>query len=485
MIFQSIRIKEGLYERTFRFTSGVNLIFSKENSRGKTTLLRFMLYSLGYSIPNTRNIQFDRCEVETHLLCEKAGDVLLTRLSKDYIEVAVEKEKNTYILPDQLHELHEILFGTANTDILNNLLGAIYADQEKGWTLLNRGTAIGSIRFNIEELIRGLSGCDCTDLICREKQISRELGKYRQMFSIAKYRESVIEESGTLVVDDYAVESDAALAQLRIRQKALQRELKRIDKALADNKRFYRFIAEMKLVIQGPDGSYIPVTEENIVGLTDTVDFLAAKRKMVSSDLSEILRQLSRYQKEQETEAQQLEFFQSETMLEIFDKRLAAVPINAIAIDKEIKRLEKVLKSIRQEISRKTKSDSGIIQSLYDNMVKYAAELGVGNSETIASNYLFTSNLKELSGAVLHKTVFAFRLAYILEIQKALGIKLPLLLDSPSGKEVDPENIQLMVDILKRDFSDNQLIIASIFHYDFDDVNVIEIKNRLIENAEN
>ena len=312
MIFQSIRIKEGLYERTFRFASGVNLIFSKENSRGKTTLLRFMLYSLGYSIPNTRNIQFDRCEVETHLLCEKAGDVLLTRLSKDYIEVAIEKETTTYILPDQLHELHEILFGTANADILNNILGAIYADQEKGWTLLNRGTAIGSIRFNIEELIRGLSGCDCADLIRRENQISRELGKYRQMFSIAKYRESVIEESGTLVVDDYAVESDAAIAQLRIRQKALQHELKRIDKALTDNKRFYRFIAEMKLVIQGPDGLYIPVTQENIVGLTDTMDFLATKRKMVSSDLSEILRQLSRYQKEQETEGQQLEFFQSE-----------------------------------------------------------------------------------------------------------------------------------------------------------------------------
>ena len=53
MIFQSIRIKEGFAERTFEFTNGVNLIFSKENSKGKTTLLRFMLYSLGYNIPNT------------------------------------------------------------------------------------------------------------------------------------------------------------------------------------------------------------------------------------------------------------------------------------------------------------------------------------------------------------------------------------------------------------------------------------------------
>ena len=58
---------------------------------------------------------------------------------------------------------------------------------------------------------------------------------------------------------------------------------------------------------------------------------------------------------------------------------------------------------------------------------------------------------------------------------------MPNLLDSPSGKEVDQENITLMMDILKRDFSDHQIIIASIFEYDFDPLNIIEIVNRLIE----
>ena len=62
-----------------------------------------------------------------------------------------------------------------------------------------------------------------------------------------------------------------------------------------------------------------------------------------------------------------------------------------------------------------------------------------------------------------------------------MNIKLPILLDSPTGKEVDQENIKLMMNILKRDFSDHQIIIASIFEYDFNNVNTIEIKNRLIE----
>lgn len=482
MIFRSIRIKEGFAERTFDFTDGVNLIFSKENSKGKTTLLRFMLYSLGYNIPNTRKIRFDRCEVVSTIFVDDVGEIVLSRYSNDFIESTVAAEKKTYILPDQLHDLHKIIFGTDNSDVLNNILGTIYADQEKGWTLLNRGTVIGSIRFNIEELIRGLSGCDCSDLIRKEAQLSKELSKYRQMASVAKYREEIVAESGTLLSDSYSVESDAVIAQLLMQQKALQSELRRIDKSLSDNKRVRQYVAEMKLTVQLPDGTIFPVTADSIVGLSDTIDFLVAKRKIVSADLRSVTHQLADAQKEQENEAEQLAFFQSESMIDIFDRRIASVPIDAGAIDKEIKRLEKVLKSVREEISRKTKSDTSVVMSLYENMVKYATELSVGNSESIASSYLFTSNLKELSGAVLHKTVFAFRLAYITEIEKHLGVKLPIILDSPSGKEVDQANIQLMVNILKRDFSNNQIIIASIFQYDFDAINLIEIKNRLIEN---
>lgn len=37
-----------------------------------------------------------------------------------------------------------------------------------------------------------------------------------------------------------------------------------------------------------------------------------------------------------------------------------------------------------------------------------------------------------------------------------------------------------MIDILNRDFSDNQIILASIFQYDIDNINVIEIEDRLI-----
>lgn len=484
MIFKSISIKEGMFERTIDLDATVNLIHSHENSKGKTTLLRFLLYSLGYNIPSTRKIKFEQCEVKTVIETETSGLITLFRGSNSYIVASIGDEESTFVLPDQQNSLHELLYGTDNPDILNNVLGAFYVDQEKGWTLLNRGIVIGSIHFNIEELIRGLSSRDCSVLLQEEARISRELGKYKQLFSVAKYQESISNRSESLISETFNETVDIELEQLQLRQAALKKELNRIDGTLSDNRRFKRFVAEMKILVQLPDGTTIPVSEDNIVGLSDTIDFLIAKRKIVSSELATLSNKIDRLHNSKNTENEQTAFWETETIAETFDRRLASVPINAIIIEKEIKRLEEFLKSIRKTISENTKINNDVVDSLYKNVLKYAIELSIGDDESLASSYLFTSNLKELSGALLHKTVFAFRLAYIIEIEKVLNIKLPIILDSPSGKEVDRANIQLMVDILKRDFSDHQIIIASIFEYDFDTINVIEIKNQLIEAVE-
>lgn len=290
MIFKSIRLKEGFFERAIIFSEGVNLIHSEKNSCGKTTLLRFMLYALGYNIPNTRKIKFDRCEVELVIECETVGEILLLRHSDIAIEATVKDQKRTFVLPEQQNDLHTIIFGTENVDILGNLLGAFYVDQEKGWTLLNRGVVIGSIHFKIEELIRGLSDCDCSELIRKEAQLSREMTKYKQMFSVAQYRETLDQEAGELVTDSYEEESDVTVNQLLLRKKRLKSELRRIDNTLSDNRRFKKFVADMKLLVQAPDGSTFPVTENNIVGLNDAIDLLIATEELdvaVEEDLSQ------------------------------------------------------------------------------------------------------------------------------------------------------------------------------------------------------
>lgn len=481
MIIKSIHLKEGLFERKIVFSSYVSLVHSSKNSCGKTTLLRFILYGMGYNIPNTRKINFNNCEVNLFLECEKYGNIELCRTNNISIILIKNGMNYTYVLPEQQHELHEQLFGTNNVNILNNLLGAFYVDQEKGWTLLNRGVVIGSIRFNIEELIRGLSDRDCSELIKKESCLLRERQKYNQMFSVAQYRESIEEDAGSVAVDSYEEETNAELSQLLLRQRQLKSELKRIDQTLSENTKFKQFVADMKLLVQAPDGTTFAVTHDNIVGFNDSLDLLIAKRKIVSGEYALVSSKISALEKEQENEYEQLTFFQTASQIEVFDRKILRMPLNPQAIKKQQLRLEKELKAIRDEISRVTKSDNQIVKSISEKIIQYGTELGIGNEDTIPQTYLFTSNLKELSGALLHKTAFAFRLAYIGEIEKKLDIKLPIILDSPSGKEVDQENISLMINILKRDFANHQIIIASIFEYNFDDYKKIEIEDRLID----
>ena len=478
MLIKSIYIRDGLFERNIILEDGVNLIFSQKNSRGKTTLVRLMLYALGYSVPSTKKIKFEKCFTKIEIILDTRKTVFLTRENSYAISLLCDDEEEIYVLPEQICTLHSKLFNTDNIDILNNVLGAFYFDQEKGWTLLNRGVVIGSIHFNIDELVRGISGKDCSELIAREKRISSDLSKYRQMFSIAQYRDSVGGDS--LTADTYQEKKNVELEQLRMRQSSAEREIRRINQSITGNKKFQEFVADMKLLIKTEDGQCITVTKDNIVGLNDSIELLVAKKKILLCELAEIVSKIDKIMREQEKENGQISFFESESIVEAFDKKIVAIPMNQVAIKNEIEKLEKEQKQVREQIAKISRSDNDVVLSLYNTIVKYATELEIGDSESITKKYLFTSNLKELTGAVLHKTVFAFKMAYILELEKYLKIKLPIILDSPSGKEVDQENIELMMNILKRDFKGNQIIIASIYDYSFSKVNKVELVEQLL-----
>lgn len=476
MRIKEITIIDGLFRRKIDFIEHTNLIFSEENSCGKTTLIRFILYSLGYQIPSTKNLKFENCYVSCSLELDNGDIVQLYR--PNCFSISIEGEEKSFALPEQQDDLHELLFGTKNKDILHNILGAYYFDQEKGWTLLNRGVVIGSIHFNIEELIRGISGLDCSELIARERQVNSNLSKYKQMYSISQYRDSVQKDS--LIADTYEEETEAELQQLLIEKNNLQHEISRVGQSIIGNKKFMDFINEMKLLVFTDDGRQINVTKDNIVGLNDSVDYLITKKKILLQELSEVLKKIERVTLQQKNESQQLAFFKSKSLAEVFDEQIVKLPMNQVAIKNAMDELTKERKQLREEISRLSRSDNSVVNSMYQTVVNYATELGIGNSESVTQKYLFTSNLKELSGAVLHKMVFAFKLSYIKEIEKNLNIKLPIILDSPRGKEIDEKNIILMMGILKRDFKENQIIIASIFDYDFQTVKKIEIKDRLL-----
>ncbi|MER2006409.1 MAG: hypothetical protein ABS939_03065, partial [Psychrobacillus sp.] len=154
MKFINLYVEFEGHSKSFEFDEK-NLIFSQTNSVGKSTLLRLLFFSLGYSVPGTKKFKFYDCY--TKVLIKKDTSVIEIERTKDIVKLTIDnKYSNQFIIPQQECELLSLIWGTENTSILKNILGAIYFDQEKGWTLLNRGKVIGNIQFNIDELIRGL-----------------------------------------------------------------------------------------------------------------------------------------------------------------------------------------------------------------------------------------------------------------------------------------------------------------------------------------
>lgn len=328
MIFNSIYIEEAGNKRLIVFSDRNNLIHSLANSKGKTTLLRLMLYSIGYNVPNTKHIKFENCKVESQITLDSGEVLVLCRESRDYIELKQNDSVATYVLPSDEASLHKIIFKANYPELINNLLGIFYFDQEKGWTLLNRGVVIGSIRFNIEELIRGIAEIDCSELYRQKETKRQDLLKYKQMFSVSKYQETIDSESNNLAGESYNSLIDSKINQCKIQHNMLKKELCRIDKVLKENKYFRNFIAEIGLLVQAPNREIFAVTEDNIIGLNDTIDFLIAKRKLIASQYNQIQSEIIELEKERRIEEQQLSFFDNvETISDIFDKRISSIPI--------------------------------------------------------------------------------------------------------------------------------------------------------------
>lgn len=464
--------------KMFLFEQNVSIVFSTKNSVGKTTLLRLLLYALGYPIPSTRGIRFS--DYETVLTVVSANDEIfvLTR-NRDYIEVLHNNVSKGYSLPVEQNELHSLIYGITNLEVVDNLLGAFFVDQEKGWTLLNRGKAIGNIHFSIESLLRGLSNRTNDELAQRLSVVKREIQKYKHMLDIAAYKAEINRLGETSFIDSPADDIENALEILYCERKPIEEELSRIKNVIRKNTNFEKFITSFRLRVKAPNGDEVPVNKDTLVGYGDIADLLVAKQKINYEQLATIDRKIALLKAQQDDEATLVDV---KTSLQQFDSEIAKINVDAMATQKIIAKLEKERKILEEKVINSVKQDNPLISELHKLISSYAARLGLDERYVSARNdYIFTNDLKSLSGAIYHKVVFAFKISYVTLIQQHTGVYLPLILDSPSGREVSVENINEMMAILAEDYADHQIIIASIYNsYAFPNKNIIALQDRLL-----
>lgn len=473
-------LKEGFIQKTVQFSEIANIIYSKKNTVGKTTFLRAIFYALGYPVPSTKGIKFDGMEFWITVVNNEKQYKLYRHAS--YLSIDDGNSQVDYSLPTDWYEIFTILTGCDNRDILDNLLGAAYMDQEKGWTLLNRGKVIGNISFNIEALVRGLGGKECADELQQLEAVKRQLKKYEYMHSVAEYQEAIHEAGEDIDYDAPDEIVDRRIEVLRVEREPISDELKQIKSILRKNKMLAEYIADMKLAVQTPAGDVIPVTQETLVGFIDTNELLIARREMLAASLEEINRKIASLEKQKGKEER---LFKVQTAIEAFDSDIKKISVDAIATQRIIDQLKRERQKLQERIRSMTKQDNGVVLELHKCISAYAQELDI--SETyVAPNkdYIFTNDLKSLSGTILHKIVFSFKLAYLKLIREKTGIILPIVLDSPTGREVEHSTVEKMLQIIQRDYPQHQLIVASIHDYDLRDKKIIEFKDKLFSSTD-
>ena len=474
MRIKSLDVRDGLLSRRYEFDN-VTVVISRHNQAGKTTLLRCILYALGYPIPSMNGFEFSGVEFNISLIATDGSDVNLRRVGAT-VELSRSGTSETikYSLPAFQNDLHKAVFGIDNEFVLNNLLGAFYFDQEKGWTLLNRGKVIGSIHFSIEDFLLGIIGRPVAEERERLAVIKDEIRKYRYMLNVAQYQLELSESGEAVPFDTPAEEIMREISRLRNKRKPLENEARRLKGAIKGNEDFRRYIDSMCLRVEVPNGEPIPVTSRNIVGFSDTKEYLRAKLSNVQAQIASIDNQISKLEGRQ-TKTESLVTVQ--TSIQRFAEELSHVVIDVPSVERILASLTKQRKEIEGFIRNILIRERTVVDSLSKSVIGYLSEFGI---DARFGSDIFTHDLKSFSGAIFHLQVFAFTISYAKLVRERTGCILPLIIDSPNGREVEKDTVKKMLSILLRDFSDHQIIIATIYDPMLPSQKTIELVNGVV-----
>lgn len=444
-------------DKKFQFDVGTTLIYSQKNSRGKTSLIRLILYALGYPIPSTKGIDFSKLNLEIGII-QRNQKMILKRHDK-IINIEVSQNIRIYKLPEDFTEVLASIFETEDPKLSDNLLGLIYFDQDKGWTLLNRGIVIGKIRFNIEELLDGISNTDAEkiqiemDSKKNERKVLLQIKTLLDLNMESKKNKDDINWSSIDEVQDRMRSIDMDISKKKLK-------INRLNEIIKSNDRFYKLIDDMNILIR-VDNKAIPVSKENILDFDFNQTVIMAQIAREKKELSEFIVQKNKMSKDLNN---QLSLFSDQDQIQRFNNAVEKINITQDSMESTLKENAKEINKLKS-LQRDSLGSIQQVRKIYNTIVKFSKILGVQDTIDKDEDFIFTRDLKRYSGAKLHLLVFAYRMAVLKIVQNQDNKIFPIIVDSPMAGEVDAGNIQRMFKLLDQEFPDNQKIFASIYEY--------------------
>lgn len=470
-------ISENISKKSIKFNKK-NIIFSSNNSVGKTSLIRMILYSAGYDVPSTKGFNFKKMNFQSEWII--SGKVYNFFRNNDffYVENISNDESFKFSVREDKFAIQSILYGNNNPQILRNIIGTHYFDQEKGWSKPNRGKVIGNIDFSIEDLIEGLSSDKLLDLNIKLKNLVKEKQLYLKIKPLLEIsKENYKNQHYSNFNNDQLLDR---MKSTEMKINMTKHKISNYKKILSDNNNLSNFIDNMKLRIKTKSNETQVIRKEDIIGFRQTQNMINAQITRYSRDLEELEKNRS-YLRQRLDESMTL--LDLESQLDKFKIAISDLNLSSLDLEKILDQYSGGIKNIKDTINESLYR-MNITNIIFNRIKSYARILGVSDVVDNNPNFLFIKSLKQYSGAKLHLLVFAFRLALLKEIENKTHETIPLILDSPMSGELDEENVKRMFNLINKHFSDNQIIVATIANlYDIEHFDkLITIKDHLFEN---
>ncbi len=457
----NVKILDGarLFEYSF---DRHNLIVSNEmNTCGKTTFLRLLLYAMGFNVTSTRGYSFANKQI---IITMEINNEVFTihRLSKSKLIVEISDARKSFSLPNDLNRYLSTIFGIEDYNVLSNLLGVFYIDQDNGWNWFVRGMVVGrSNHFDAIDLLAGLSKSDIHHTNEEINKIKEHLRVLNQIKKTSSYFDYSIERFDDLSENNSIEEIRRDITMYKFELNKLLKERNRLTRTVKSNKSFIDSIEDMNLVIELNNGDEVEVTKENLIGFSDNQKLLKYTLNSINLDINilkdnikELSLQMSKIDSPIQTEKL------GQMVSSFFVKNNLSVERIEI-MERNYREDLKLLQNYKNEI---VVSNREFSKSLYSKVKYFSEKLDV--FKYIGRDYknIFRQNMNVYSGAIKSKIALAYRLSYLQLLQEKYNISIPLIIDSPRNNEISEENVNIMLNVLKDDFQDSQVILASIYH---------------------
>lgn len=455
MLIEELRYHGGLHFVGKIIFDKRNFIVSENNIAGKTTILRTLLYGLGFKITMTNGVANLDLDTVVRLITDSSEKIEIHRFNKEkvlckWINDSKEKE---YKLPDDQKNLHSIIFNTKTSNLLDNCLGTFYFEQGRGYSLINYGVVTPKNHFSLKELMNELTP-EVEDKIKELDTISNRLN---QEITATEAIEKIIKNSADSLKDKME-DSDELTNQningLQFKLQQLKEKEKRVKESLKDNKKVMEYISELRLKIKLKNGDKITVTPDNILYYSETNDFLKGELRYISDEIDRTKNKLEKHKKIVEEKYKKGE----KNFISHIAKSVSSDQVQASLA--HLKRQNNEIKNKKSMLYKK--HDYQELQNrLYKLYSEYATKLEI--KDWMTHGIFSSKNVSGLTGTEQEFTAISIRLAALKLVEEYTGNMWPIILDSPF-QELTPKNKRNLVDFLQTEFGENhQIIIATVY----------------------